>query len=176
MALPSPSPFSLPLLSLTYIPRQQSRINVSRAAAGLGVAPSATPHLLGEALPKIHTVGLSIPPPKIHTAGHPPFPIPQPHPPSGAQNQTMGNWPLRGTVLGGVLFAPPVLGPWAIDHKSKEMGVEVQLWEPHFLGPSGSLALFCSFGLLNISGPPGPPSHLPIPNLSPTNPPILGQT
>ena len=116
------------------------------------------------------------PPAKIHTAVHPPFPIPQPHPPSGAQNQTMGNWPLRGTVLGGVLFAPPVLGPWAIDHKSKEMGVEVQLWEPHFLGPSGSLALFCSFGLLNISGPPGPPSHLPIPNLSPTNPPILGQT
>jgi len=29
--------------------------------------------------------------------------------------------------------------------------------------------------LLSISGPPGPPSHLPIPNLSPANPPILGQ-
>jgi len=27
------------------------------------------------------------------------------------------------------------------------------------LRPSGSLALFCSFGLLSISGPPGPPSH-----------------
>ena len=30
--------------------------------------------------------------------------------------------------------------------------------------------------LLSISGPPGPPSSLPIPNLSPANPPILGET
>jgi len=47
--------------------------------------------LLGEALSKIHTVGLSYTHPKIHTAGHPPFPIPQPDSRSGAQNQTMGN-------------------------------------------------------------------------------------
>jgi len=30
--------------------------------------------------------------------------------------------------------------------------------------------------LLSISGTPGLPSHLPISNLSPANPPILGQT
>jgi len=30
--------------------------------------------------------------------------------------------------------------------------------------------------LLSICGPPGPPSNIPIPNLSPANPPILGQT
>ena len=30
--------------------------------------------------------------------------------------------------------------------------------------------------ILSINGPPGPPSHLPIPNLSPANPRILGQT
>jgi len=41
--------------------------------------------------------------------------------------------------------------------------------------PRGHLPFFCSFGLLRISGPPGPPSHLPIPNLSPANAPILGQ-
>ena len=90
MALPSPSPFSLPLLSLTYINRQQMAIHASRAAARQG-RTQCDPLLLGEAIPKLHTVALSYPPPKIHTAGHPPFPIPQPHSPSGAQNQTMGN-------------------------------------------------------------------------------------
>jgi len=52
----------------------------------------------------------------------------------------------------------------------------VQFWERPILGPSGSLALFCSFGLLSIRGTPGPRSHLPIPNLSNANPSILGQT
>jgi len=49
------------------------------------------PFLLGEPLPKVHTVGLSYSPLKIHTAVHPPFPIHQPHLPLGTQNQTMGN-------------------------------------------------------------------------------------
>jgi len=52
----------------------------------------------------------------------------------------------------------------------------VHIWEHPILSPSGLLALFCSFGLLSISGPPGPTSLLQIPNLSSTIPRILGQT
>jgi len=89
-ALPSPSPFSLPLLSPTYINRQQRAIHASRAAARLGAHP-VRPSSFGRGPPKNTYGGPFILPPKIHTAGHPPFPIPQPHSPSGAQNQTMVN-------------------------------------------------------------------------------------
>ena len=100
------------------------------------------PLLLGEDLSKIHTVGLSIHPPKIHTAGHPPFPIPQPHSPSGAQNPTMGNWPQRGP-LGGA-FCTPHFGPmgkWP--QIQKNWGV--QFWEPPILGPLGVTYPFLHF-------------------------------
>ena len=59
-----------------------------------------------------------------------------------------------------------------LHHEAKE---QVQFWSPPRL-TSGSLALFCSFGLLSISEPPGPTSHIPIPNLSSANPLILGRT
>ena len=72
----------------------------------------------------------------------------------------------------GCAFCTPILGPRASDPKKKGG----QFWEPTILGPWASLALFCSFGPLSIIGTPGPPSHLPIPNLSTANPPILGQT
>jgi len=63
------------------------------------------PLLLGEVLPKIHTVGLSIPPPKIHTAGHPPFPIPQPHTLRGP-NPNYGQLTSKGHTWGGAFCTP----------------------------------------------------------------------
>ena len=59
--------------------------------------------------------------------------------------------------MGALLFAPPILGPWASDPKTKKWGGAI-LGTPT-LGPSGSLALFCTFGLLSISRPPGPHTH-----------------
>jgi len=104
-------------------------------------------------------VGLSYPHPKIHTAGHPPFPFPQPHSPSGAQTN-YGQLTPKGPTWG-CAFCTPILGPWAVTPNPKNWRVAI-LGTP-ILGPSGSLALFCSFGLLSISGPPEPTSHLPIP-------------
>jgi len=100
------------------------------------------PLILGEALPKIHTMGLPYPP-KIQTVGHPPFPIPQPNSTSGAQNQTMGNWPLRGQN-GGVIFEPPHFGPmgkWP--QIQKNVGGAI-LGTPHF-GPLGVTSPFLQF-------------------------------
>ena len=85
---PPPSPF--PLLSLTYIYRQERGIHASRAAARLG-AHAVRPSSFGRGRTKNTYGGPFIPHPKIHMAGHPPFPIPQTHSPSEAQNQTMGN-------------------------------------------------------------------------------------
>jgi len=172
MALPSPSPFSLPLHSLAYINRQQRGIHASRAAIRLG-AHAVQPFSFGRS-PPINTYGGPfIPPPEIHTAGHPLFPIPQPHSPSGAQKQTMGNWHLRGPH-GWVFLHPPFWAHGQVTPNPKKIGGAI-LGTP-ILGPLGSLALFCSFGILIISGTPGSPPHLPIPNLSPASPPILGQT
>ena len=73
-----PFPFSLPLLSLTYITRQQTSIAASRLATRPGDARSAA-LFWGEALPKIHTVCLSIPPAQNTYGGGPTLPYPQPH-------------------------------------------------------------------------------------------------
>jgi len=129
--------------------------------------------LLGEALPKIHTVGLSIPPAQNTYVRAPSLPYPTTPLTLRSPKPNYGQLTLKGQMWG-VLFAPPILGPLASNHKYKKNWGAI-LGNP-ILGPSGSLALFCSFALLSISGPPGPPSHLPISNLSPANPPILGQT
>jgi len=69
----SPSPF--PYTRKTYISRQQTNMAASRLAARPGDARSAT-LFLGRGHPNIHTVGLSIPPPKNTYGGGAPFPIP----------------------------------------------------------------------------------------------------
>jgi len=68
--------------------------------------------------------------------------------------------------MGEGAFCTPILGTWASDPKSKK-NWGVQIWEHPILGPSGSLALFCSFGLLNISGPPAPPHTYRYPSYRP---------
>jgi len=80
----------------------------------------------------------------------------------------------KGAHMGGCFLHPPFWAHGQVTPNPKNWGV--QFWEPSFWAHSGSLALFCTFGLLSIRGPPGPPSHLRIPNLSPANPPIFGQT
>ena len=75
--------------------------------------------------------------------------------------------------MGGA-FCTPLLGPLQGSPYPKKL-VGCNFGNP-ILSPSGSLALFCSFGLLSISGALGPPSLLPIPNFAPSNPPTLGKT
>ena len=149
MALTSPSPFSLPFLSLTYINRQQRGIDSSRAAAWLG-AHAVRLSTFVRGLPKNTYGGPFIPPSQNTYSGAPSLPYPttpltlrSPKPNYGQLTSKRPTW--------GCAFCTPILGPWASDPKSKKWG---QFREPPILGPSGSLALFGSFGLLNISGTP----------------------
>jgi len=138
MALPSPSPFSFTLLSLTYITRQQRGIHDSLAAARLG-AHAVRPSSLGRGLPK-NTYGGTFRTPVQNTYGGAhslPYPttsltLRSPKPNYGQLTPKGATW--------GVLFAPPILGPWASDPKSKKLGGAI-LGNP-ILGTTVSLALF----------------------------------
>jgi len=67
----------------------------------------------------------------------------------------------------GVQLAPPILGPWASDPKSKKMGGAI--FEPPILGPPGVTCPFSIFGSLRVSRPP---LHQPTPSYpSLTHPP-----
>ena len=131
------------------------------------------PSSLGEALPKIHTVGLPIPPAQNTFGGAPSLPYPKTPLTLRSPKPNYGQLTPKGHTWG-VLLHPPFWAHGQVTPNPKNWGDAI-LGTP-ILGPSGLLALFCSFVLLSISGPPGPPSLLPIPNLSNANPPILGQT
>jgi len=98
------------------------------------------PLLLGEALPKIHTVGLSIPPAQNTFGGGTSLPysttplnLRSPKPYYGQLTPKGPTW--------GVLFAPPHFGPmgkWP--QIQKNWGV--QFWESPFWAPGGHLTFF----------------------------------
>ena len=97
-----PFPFSLPLISLTYITRQQTNITASRTATRPRDARSAA--LLFWERPSQKYIRWAFPyPPSLSTN----LILRGPKP-------TYGQLTLRGP-LGGLLFAPPILGPWASD-------------------------------------------------------------
>ena len=109
------------------------------------------PLLLGEVLPKIHTVGFSITPAQNIWWGTLP---------SLSHNPTHSQEPKtkltsKGPTWGGAFCTPHFrpMGKRPQIQKNREVAI---LGTP-ILGPSVSLGLFCSFGLLIISGTPGPP-------------------
>jgi len=112
-------------------------------------------YLLGDTLSKIHTVGLYIPPAQNTFVGALSLPYPTTPLTLRITKPNYGQLTPKGHTWG-VAFCTPLLGPWACDPKSKKG--DAILGTP-ILGPSGLLALFCSFGLLSISEPPGPTSH-----------------
>jgi len=173
MALPSPSHFSLPLRSLTYINRQQRGIHACRAAATLG-AHAVRPSSFGRGPPKKTYGGPFIPPAQNTNDGAPSLPYPTTQLNLRSPKPYYGQLTPKGRKWG-VAFCTLLLGPWASNPKSKKIWGCAILGTP-ILGPWGSHFLFCSFRLLSISGTTGTPSHLPIPNLSLANTLILGQT
>ena len=70
-----PFHFSLPLHSLTYITHQQTNMAASRLRLGREMH-AVQLSFWGQALPNIHTVGLSIPPPKNTYGGGRTLPYP----------------------------------------------------------------------------------------------------
>jgi len=173
MALPSPSPSPFPYSHSPIYPanKRASMPDAQRLAWG---SRAVRPPSFGRGPPK-NTYGgpFHTPRPKyIRRATLPSLS----HNPTHPQEPKTKLWATdhKGAHMGGFLH-PPFWAHGQVTPNPKKLG-GVQFWEPPILGPSGSLALFCTFGLLSISRPPGPPTHLPIPNLSPANPPILGQT
>ena len=139
MALPSPSPFSLPLLSLTYIPKQQRSINASRAAPRLGSTRSAT-LFWGEALPKIHTVGLYIPPAQHTYGGAPSLPYPTTPLTLRSPKPNYGQLTPKGPTWG-CFWHPPFWAHGQVTPNPKNCG-EGQFREPPFWAPRGHLPFF----------------------------------
>ena len=126
MALPSPSPFSLPLLSLTYINRQQRGIDSSRAAAWLG-AHAVRLSSFGLGPPKNTYGGPFIPPSQNTYGGAPSLPYPTTPLTLRSPKPNYGQLTSKGPTWG-CAFYNPILGPWASDPKKK--GGKFR--EPHF--------------------------------------------
>jgi len=97
------------------------------------------PLLLGEALPKIHRVGISIPPAPNTYGGAPSLPYPTTPLTLRSSKPNYGQLTPKGPTWGGD-FAPPF---WAHGQKTpnpKKLGGAN--FGTHIMGPSGSLALF----------------------------------
>jgi len=70
----------------------------------------------------------------------------------------------------GCAFCTPILGPWASDTKSKKLE-SCNFGNPHF-GPLGFTCPFLQFWTPENQRTTWTTLNIPIPNLSPTNPPI----
>jgi len=135
MALPSPTPFSLPLLSLTYITRQQWGIHSSRAEARLG-AHAVCPSSFGRGPPKNTYGGLLHTPRRKYIRRGPSLPYPTT--PLTLRNPKPNYWQLTPKGPTWVCaFCTPILGPWASDTKSKKWGCH--FGKPQYWAPRGHL-------------------------------------
>jgi len=151
LLLPSPSPF----------PYTRKPISPAKKPAWLPVAlrlgrgmHAVQPSFWEEALPKIHKVGLSIPPAQNTYGGGRILPYPN-------LWATDPKW----AHIWGVQIAPPILGHGRVTPNGLNFG-GVQFLNP-LLGPFGVTCPFFSFGSLRVSGLS---LHQRIPNLSLTNP------
>ena len=110
------------------------------------------PLLLGEALPKIHTLGLSIPPTQNTYGGAPSLPFPTTPLTLRCPKPNYGQLTPKGPTWGVLFATPPFWAHEQVTPNPKKLGGAI-LGKP-ILVPSGTLALFCSFGILSNSGPP----------------------
>ena len=117
------------------------------------------PSFWGEALPKIHKVGLSILPAQNTYGEGPTLPYPNPTDPQKPKTQLWATDPTWAHL--GVQSATPILGPWASDPKGAQFW-GVQFLNPPILGPFGATCSFFSFRTLTV---PGPSLHQRLPNL-----------
>ena len=129
MALPSPSPFTLPLLSLTYINRQQRGFHASRAAATLG-AHAVRPSSFGRGHSKNTYGGPFIPPAQNTNGGAPSLPYPT------TQNNLRSPKPNYGQMIPkgqtwGCFLHPPLWAHGQVTPNPKKLGVAI-LGTPHF--------------------------------------------
>ena len=142
MALPSPSPLSLPLLSLTYITTQHRVIHASRAAARLGTH-GLRPSSFGRGPPKNICGGLFHTPAQNTYVGAPSLPYPTNSLTLRSPKPNYGQLTSKGPTLGGCFLHALILGHWASDPKSKDIGGAI-LGTPHF-GPLGVTCPFLQF-------------------------------
>jgi len=121
MALPSPSPFTLPLLSLTYITRQQRGIHAIRAAARL-VAHAMRPSYFGRGLPK-NTYGWPFIRPDQNTYGGAPS-LPYPTSPLTLRSpkSNYGQLTPKGPTWGGFFLHPQFWAHGQVNPSPKKLG------------------------------------------------------
>ena len=120
----------------------------------------------GRGPPKNTYVGILIPPAQNTYGGAPSLQYPTTPLTLRRPKPNYGQLTTKGPTCGWCFLNPPFWAHGQVTKNPKKL-VRLQFLEPPILGPSGSLALFCSFGILNISGTPGQPLHLPIPTYRP---------
>jgi len=152
MALPSPSPFSLPLLLLTYITRQQRASWPVSQRLGWG-RMQCDPLLLEESIPKIHTVGRSVLPAQNTYGGATSLPYATTSLTLRSTKPNYGQLNPKGP-RGGCFLHTPFWAHGQVSPNPKELG-GCNFGKTHF-GQLGVTCPFFCFGLLSISGPPGP--------------------
>jgi len=136
MALPSPSPFSLPLLSLTCINGQQRGIHASRAAATLG-AHAVRPSSFGRGHSKSTYGGPFIPPAQNTNGGAPSLPYPTTQLNLRSPKPNHGQLNPKGQKRGCFLH-PPLWAHGQVTPNPKKLG-GFNFGNPLFWAPRGHL-------------------------------------
>jgi len=99
------------------------------------------PLLLGEDLPKIHTVGLSVPPAQNTFGGAPSLPYPTTSLTLRSPKPNYGQLTPKGHTWGDV-FCTPHYGPMGKGPQIQKKWGGMQFWEPPFWAPRGYLPFF----------------------------------
>ena len=115
------------------------------------------PLLLGEAHTKLHTVAPSYPPAQNTYRGTPSLPYPTTPLTLRSPKPNYGQVTPTGPTLG-CAFCTRILGPMQVTPNKRKLGGGAISGNSPF-GPLGVTCPFFSFGLLSISGTPGPHSH-----------------
>ena len=132
-------PFSLPLLSLTYITRQE-RGNMPVAQRLGWWRTQCDPLLLGEAFPKIHKVSFSVPPAQNTYGGASTLPYPTTPLTFRSPKPNYGQLTPKGPHGGVAFCTPPFWVHGQVTTNPKKSGV--QFWEPPFWAHRSHLPFF----------------------------------
>ena len=144
MALTSSSPFSLPLLSLTYINRQQRGIHASRAAATLG-AHAVRPSSFERGPSKNTYGGPYIPPAQNTNGGAPSLPYPTTQLNLRSPRPNYGQMNPKVHTLGGCFLHPTFWTHGQVTPNPKKFG-SCNLGILPFWAPRGHLPFFAVLG------------------------------
>ena len=136
VTVPSSSPFPYTHQPIPHANKAASLPVALRLGRGMH---AVQPSFWGQALPKLHMVGLSIPPPKYIRRGAHPSLSPNPTDPQGPKTTKWATDPIGAQM--GVHFAPPFWAHGQVTPEGPTFG-GCNFWTPHFGPIWGHLPIF----------------------------------